>query len=567
LNESDSGQRMNSNVKHEYSCHTNDANDEIYIKLDNQSQMFDFGTTHFATSNNNNNTNIFYDSQSCFLSKLIDSSNETQLVTTNDYQHQHHQTKVENLNQINEFINQYESSYKSQTQSETEQQLFGINFDTSDLTLEGIEQQQHQAQDSETLLPNIEVCSVRKVKRKKASITNGENPNKKAEKKDGTSKKKKLTRKESDTAIEANAGESLNSQDVICKICGDKASGYHYGIMACEGCKGFFRRSIQKQMSYKCLKDGSCQIILLNRNRCQHCRFKKCIEMGMSRECVRFSTNTVSSTTSMVSTSLASTPNASAASSPSGAVTVTVAPKISNKKSTLSTVNGNTATLKPKKNSLILSKASLEPSSVPSASCSNQNVSIAGENSFLLPSNTNQATIIIPSNSILIQSSPILISNSPNKDQQTVNTNQMISSSSSNNAANSTTQIINSAVKQLAICDKILSIAQSHQLCCPFTKMKSESLEKAFKNRKHIFISVNSELLHFGDDTPITATTTDNNPKKSNSNNSKRLASQIQRIEIWRCINILIEPECKRIIEFARRIPGNELEFFIYFIL
>ena len=130
-------------------------------------------------------------------------------------------------------------------------------------------------------------------------------------------------------------------------------------------------------MSYKCLKDGSCQIILLNRNRCQHCRFKKCIEMGMSRECVRFSTNTVSSTTSMVSTSLSSTPNASAASSPSGAVTVAVAPKISNKKSTFSTANGNTATLKPKKTSLILSKASLEPASVHAAS-SNQNSSLTG---------------------------------------------------------------------------------------------------------------------------------------------------------------------------------------------
>lgn len=76
----------------------------------------------------------------------------------------------------------------------------------------------------------------------------------------------------------------------LCKICGDRASGYHYGVASCEGCKGFFRRSIQKQMTYKCMKDGQCIILLLNRNRCQHCRFKKCIEMGMSRECVRFST-------------------------------------------------------------------------------------------------------------------------------------------------------------------------------------------------------------------------------------------------------------------------------------
>ena len=88
----------------------------------------------------------------------------------------------------------------------------------------------------------------------------------------------------------------------LCKICGDRASGYHYGVASCEGCKGFFRRSIQKQMSYKCMKDGACVIILLNRNRCQHCRFKKCIMMGMSRECVRFSSANSTSANSNPST-------------------------------------------------------------------------------------------------------------------------------------------------------------------------------------------------------------------------------------------------------------------------
>ncbi|VDN26865.1 unnamed protein product, partial [Dibothriocephalus latus] len=62
-----------------------------------------------------------------------------------------------------------------------------------------------------------------------------------------------------------------------CKVCGDKASGYHYGVVSCEGCKGFFRRSIQKQIEYKCLRDGKCIVIRLNRNRCQYCRFRKCI--------------------------------------------------------------------------------------------------------------------------------------------------------------------------------------------------------------------------------------------------------------------------------------------------
>ncbi|ESN90823.1 hypothetical protein HELRODRAFT_90741 [Helobdella robusta] len=72
---------------------------------------------------------------------------------------------------------------------------------------------------------------------------------------------------------------------VACRVCGDKASGYHYGVTSCEGCKGFFRRSMQKQMEYRCLRDAKCQVMRLNRNRCQYCRFKKCIAVGMSRDC------------------------------------------------------------------------------------------------------------------------------------------------------------------------------------------------------------------------------------------------------------------------------------------
>ncbi|EYC38124.1 hypothetical protein Y032_0741g1980 [Ancylostoma ceylanicum] len=71
---------------------------------------------------------------------------------------------------------------------------------------------------------------------------------------------------------------------LVCKVCGDKASGYHYGVTSCEGCKGFFRRSIQKRMEYRCLRDGECPIFKQNRNRCQACRFKKCIVVGMSRD-------------------------------------------------------------------------------------------------------------------------------------------------------------------------------------------------------------------------------------------------------------------------------------------
>ncbi|KAJ3601466.1 hypothetical protein NHX12_032434 [Muraenolepis orangiensis] len=74
---------------------------------------------------------------------------------------------------------------------------------------------------------------------------------------------------------------SLTKLVLLCKVCGDVASGFHYG--------GFFRRSIQQNIQYKkCLKNEGCTIVRINRNRCQQCRFKKCLSVGMSRDAVRF---------------------------------------------------------------------------------------------------------------------------------------------------------------------------------------------------------------------------------------------------------------------------------------
>ncbi|XP_056375974.1 retinoic acid receptor beta isoform X2 [Hyla sarda] len=69
-----------------------------------------------------------------------------------------------------------------------------------------------------------------------------------------------------------------------CFVCQDKSSGYHYGVSACEGCKGFFRRSIQKNMVYTCHREKNCVINKVTRNRCQYCRLQRCFEVGMSKE-------------------------------------------------------------------------------------------------------------------------------------------------------------------------------------------------------------------------------------------------------------------------------------------
>jgi len=87
------------------------------------------------------------------------------------------------------------------------------------------------------------------------------------------------------------AGQQQQQTGLLCKVCGDKASGYHYGVTSCEGCKGFFRRSIQKQIEYRCLREGKCHVIRLNRNRCQYCRFMKCLAVGMSKDCKYYHRN------------------------------------------------------------------------------------------------------------------------------------------------------------------------------------------------------------------------------------------------------------------------------------
>ncbi|XP_022194097.2 hormone receptor 4 [Nilaparvata lugens] len=78
-----------------------------------------------------------------------------------------------------------------------------------------------------------------------------------------------------------------DEQPMICMICEDKATGLHYGIITCEGCKGFFKRTVQNRRVYTCVADGVCEINKAQRNRCQYCRFKKCIEQGMVLQAVR----------------------------------------------------------------------------------------------------------------------------------------------------------------------------------------------------------------------------------------------------------------------------------------
>ncbi|NWY72161.1 NR1H4 protein, partial [Erithacus rubecula] len=78
----------------------------------------------------------------------------------------------------------------------------------------------------------------------------------------------------------------LKGQEELCVVCGDKASGYHYNALTCEGCKGFFRRSITKKAVYRCKSGGHCEMDMYMRRKCQECRLKKCRAVGMLAECL-----------------------------------------------------------------------------------------------------------------------------------------------------------------------------------------------------------------------------------------------------------------------------------------
>uniref|UniRef100_UPI00398EA3CE oxysterols receptor LXR-beta-like isoform X2 n=1 Tax=Pristiophorus japonicus TaxID=55135 RepID=UPI00398EA3CE len=72
----------------------------------------------------------------------------------------------------------------------------------------------------------------------------------------------------------------------VCSVCGDKASGFHYNVLSCEGCKGFFRRSVIKNAQYTCKSSGKCEMDMYMRRKCQECRLRKCREAGMREHCV-----------------------------------------------------------------------------------------------------------------------------------------------------------------------------------------------------------------------------------------------------------------------------------------
>ncbi|XP_007669843.1 hepatocyte nuclear factor 4-beta-like [Ornithorhynchus anatinus] len=89
-------------------------------------------------------------------------------------------------------------------------------------------------------------------------------------------------------ASESTSASLLNNGiNSLCAICGDRATGKHYGASSCDGCKGFFRRSVRKNHVYSCRFNRQCVIDKDKRNQCRYCRLRKCFRAGMKKEAVQ----------------------------------------------------------------------------------------------------------------------------------------------------------------------------------------------------------------------------------------------------------------------------------------
>ncbi|CAL4096185.1 unnamed protein product, partial [Meganyctiphanes norvegica] len=95
--------------------------------------------------------------------------------------------------------------------------------------------------------------------------------------------RKRQKGKQSDKDISDSADTDNSNGSKKCGVCGEAARSMHFGGMACDSCKAFFRRSVQSGVwkNFKCPEEQKCPVAKGNRKGCQFCRFQKCKTNGM----------------------------------------------------------------------------------------------------------------------------------------------------------------------------------------------------------------------------------------------------------------------------------------------
>ncbi|CAJ0569193.1 unnamed protein product, partial [Mesorhabditis spiculigera] len=72
-----------------------------------------------------------------------------------------------------------------------------------------------------------------------------------------------------------------------CLICCEPSYGKHYGVIACLGCKTFFRRAIVQRTNQECQREGQCNTETKVKRICRGCRLMRCFAAGMKLEALQ----------------------------------------------------------------------------------------------------------------------------------------------------------------------------------------------------------------------------------------------------------------------------------------
>ncbi|EGT47166.1 CBN-NHR-47 protein [Caenorhabditis brenneri] len=73
----------------------------------------------------------------------------------------------------------------------------------------------------------------------------------------------------------------------LCAVCEDVATGKHYSVASCNGCKTFFRRALVNNREFICQGNKDCPVNKGVRCACRYCRLQKCLAVGMDKNSIQ----------------------------------------------------------------------------------------------------------------------------------------------------------------------------------------------------------------------------------------------------------------------------------------